>query len=468
MSLYLYLTETDQLRNMTVRRNTYSTQIETLERGVGEALDALSLFVDICNGTQESGLRSYDCHVADCGCHYRADMLIYLIQHYGGDRNKLMEIENYVSQLHQVSKRISEVQEKFKTMTNPREMCSALGIDVHAETVESLHTKLGIQVDSNGWYNNSTDTWDPNNPWMVCKFLTFAYVLRKYMKITMIDGNLIGRLHIKELGGNRVRKEFLEMQKCVSGLSMSYIQCIHEELQLPPMIKSLIEKTIAKSPKEVTTCSTYVGFMPLAWRWQLQKQNILVHIRRFCQEGFHNNYFVLRSHYQPKNQKMKGHKGEGKQFPPWSWDFEQVDHQELIARRSYHGSSLIIAGNSFDGYIDGYLQRMADTNCRKHDEDCEENTNHCKQLLKRDFTDILLHNIAQHEPYPFQYDEEKWETTLRDHCGEQFEEYKTYARNADSLGCGRKMDLFTIQHISAENAVSYVSLMQKMEKAVSL
>jgi hypothetical protein len=156
-----------------------------------------------------------------------------------------------------------------------------------------------------------------------------------------------------------------------------------------------------------------------------------------------------------------------------SWDLTHVTGAELDDLRQSSRPHIVISGNSIDGETTEYMARLPTT--RLHDDDtCEDNAQHCRDLLASDQDRNVLAIFADHRHYGFALsgEEEKQGEDAVVHSimneaapglSQQLQASKAEARE---LGTGPSLKLFMWQHVVLESPGRFLQLLDEHDRPI--
>ncbi|KAL1919658.1 uncharacterized protein VTP21DRAFT_1589 [Calcarisporiella thermophila] len=526
MSVYLFAEPFEPIYSKQIKRGQYAAHVEDIKRGITNTIEALQQFIRLCLGDYSGGgSLAFDAHVGDCGCQYRACMILELLEIYSNDRTLIAKLINMIRELENLREQATLHLIKLNKLLPPKQ----LGLNGKEETVPTLQQKLQLilQRDSEEDLPEQiiptidaqfTPVWQPYNSWFTTKFLAFCYVLRKYKIIVSENGTVTHRLHLKELGGKKVANEFKTMQSYISLLSVEYVKTKSSELGLPNPLNKLIENAKASSAKNIYATPCFLGFIPIRALWFYRRVPILLHLRRFCNEGYHDNFIFVESLYtgncgidssvsdtsstDGNNQAFnfnfhnKFNFDESLATPSssllehYGWRLSLLASSEQFAANKINGikgspkssfsaieaisstSCIVMTANSIDGTYNDYYQRTTSQFESRHcDHACMDNLSLVDAVLHCDFDEILTHFFAQHEQYPFAtegtdqtIEDSPLHNSMKAYAPGLRDEYLNLRARADELGCGRNMHLMSFQHVFSEQPLRYAHIIANMLK----
>lgn len=146
---------------------------------------------------------------------------------------------------------------------------------------------------------------------------------------------------------------------------------------------------------------------------------------------------------------------------------------ELEELRRSSRPHIIISGNSLDGETAEYMKRLPTT--RLHDDDtCEDNVQHCKDLLASDQDRNVLAIFADHRHYGFALSGEEGQRgedsvvhgIMDDAAPGLSQQLRVSKEEARELGTGPTMKLFMWQHVVVESPGRYLQLLDEHDRPV--
>ncbi|CAG8831940.1 10325_t:CDS:2, partial [Gigaspora margarita] len=220
----------EALYDKLLNRTTFLHHINDLQRGIYEAKQAISLFTEMCRGLKTPSGLLFDCSADDSACQIRADMIRHYLHYYSQNTQLLDKIDFYIEQLSTLQCRIPDIQKAISAnLKVPIKFVNCPVLSQRRHTIGSFQEGFNLFIHL---YQNENDmsTWDPNNILITIKFISYTFILHKYMKLS-IDKAVLRYVHdVKHLGGYRVQLEFKEMKRCISMLSMSYLTYISSSI----------------------------------------------------------------------------------------------------------------------------------------------------------------------------------------------------------------------------------------------
>ncbi|KAH4133223.1 hypothetical protein HBH98_189770 [Parastagonospora nodorum] len=336
----------------------------------------------------------------------------------------------------------------------------------------------------------TSDYWEPWDWHQVVHFLVYSYVLSKYKHFTVraqvyganINPQSAFDCSNKLLDGNfphpcqpptkrPIELEFAALQSYLSDCSCAWLSSTSRVFSPDrQLMASLLEKSKRTSAKGVSSVSCYIGYLVLRELWAQTSPPVMIVSRRYCSHGFHKNIFrasicVLDVKHR---QNMESVIREN-----ISWDLTHVTGAELDDLRQSSRPHIVISGNSIDGETAEYMARLPTT--RLHDDDtCEDNAQHCKDLLASDQDRNVLAIFADHRHYGFALsgEEEKQGEDAVVHSimdeaapglSQQLQASKAEARE---LGTGPSLKLFMWQHVVLESPGRFLQLLDKHDRPI--
>jgi hypothetical protein len=155
------------------------------------------------------------------------------------------------------------------------------------------------------------------------------------------------------------------------------------------------------------------------------------------------------------------------------WDLTHVTGVELDELRQSSRPHIVISGNSLDGETAEYMERLPTT--RLHtDENCEDNMQHCKELLASDQDRNVLAIFADHRHYGFALSGKEGEQgedavvhgIMDDVAPGLSKQLQASKEEARELGTGPSMKLFMWQHVILESPGRYLQLLDEFDRPI--
>ncbi|KAF0546340.1 hypothetical protein F8M41_001443 [Gigaspora margarita] len=444
MALYLFTFKGEALYDKELSRTTFLHHINDLQRGIYDAKQAASLFTEMCRGLKTLSGLPFDCSADDSACHIRANMIQHYLHYYSENTQLLNKIDFYMEQLSTLQYRIPDIQEAVSTnLKVPVKLVTCPILSQKRHTIGSFQEgfKLFIRLHQNEIDNMTRSTWDPNNILTTIKFISYTFILHKYMKLSIDKAVVRDVLDLELLSGGRVRREFIEMKRCITMLSMSYLIYISSSIMPAYNFKSLL-LNVSIEVRGKICCPIFLSFLSLMFNWKAVHTNILLHGRRFCLHGYHDNFWLIRSRKHnslDRNSNIKLN---------YHWEVNLVKNNVSIYQK--YSPAIIIAANSLNGSLEDYINLIRQPKIHRHDDiSCTENLEFIESIQKHDFQDIVLHYAAKHKQHVVSsIKSDRWTETLKAISPEIWRIYQRYNQNSSNS--------LIIQHVFCDDILEYI------------
>lgn len=359
-----------------------------------------------------------------------------------------------------------------------------------SDNTSTEHIEKRSEVPSVVFAEASSDYWEPWDWHQVVHFLVYSYVLSKYKHFTIranvyganINPQLAFQFGHQLLDGKfshpyqpptkkPIEQEFSVLQSYLSDLSCSWLSSTSRMFSPDRhLMTSLLDKSKRTSAKGVSSVSCYLGYLVLRELWAQTSTPLMVVSRRYCSHGFHKNIFRASLRVSDINSSQNMDSVIRNNI---SWDLAQVTGIELDEFRQSSRPHIVICGNSLNGETTDYLKRLPLT--RLHEDDhCDDNIQHCKDILSSNQDRNVLAIFADHRHYAFalpgeegNHGEEAVIHSLMDDIApglsKQLQASKEEARE---LGTGPSLKLFMWQHVALEAPGRFLSLLDQVNRPI--
>ncbi|KAI9723331.1 MAG: hypothetical protein M1812_001214 [Candelaria pacifica] len=360
-------------------------------------------------------------------------------------------------------------------------------------SLSTLADGRAVSLENNGLL---ATTWDLHDSRMLVRYLVFTYILSKYKRFCRLHGVVGARIDLDAPGNyafemvrndvdlsnihykhpkipGRTVLEIRNLQAWVSDLSCAWLQALASPAVTQSGLGRLLAKTTQKSPKNLTVMPTYVGYLLLRELWAKNSEIIVMVSRRFCDHGFHTNFFLAR---------LKFVQSEGKRYQDHPhtigqhviWELQHVTPEMLLESRYQAKPCIIGMGVSIDGSYSDYMAASSPDSPRKqpHDcHDCANNQAHVSDMLNTDHDRLALAFFAHHKHYSFplgkDIDEADFvEDNMREEVPFLAEHWQKSVDEAESLGTATSLRVFEWQHILLESKARIVKRMALQKDAM--
>ncbi|KAI9760485.1 MAG: hypothetical protein M1835_000153 [Candelina submexicana] len=390
---------------------------------------------------------------------------------------------------HSAPRMMSDYEKLFPSMTY-----KAAESDAHSpqriSSVIKVETSLSILTDIRAEPQESNGllatTWDLHDSRVLVRFIVYTYILSKYKRFCRLQDVVGARIDLDAPGNygfelvrnnlalsninykhpkipGRTVIEVRNLQAWISNFSCAWLQAIASPAMTQSGLGRLLAKTTQKSPKNLTVMSTYVGYLLLRELWAKNRETIVLVSRRFCDQGFHNNFFLARLELIESD-------GEKCDDPSHTlgqhivWRLQQVKPETLLNSQDQADPHIIGMGVSIDGSYLDYMAASSPTSSRTHTHDCHDcpnNLTHISDMVNADHDRLALAVFAHHKHYAFPLGKDINEADfVAEHMREEVpslaEHWQKSVNESESLGTGTSLRVFKWQHILLESKARIV------------
>ncbi|CAG8831939.1 10324_t:CDS:2 [Gigaspora margarita] len=179
------------------------------------------------------------------------------------------------------------------------------------------------------------------------------------------------------------------------------------------------------------------------FNWQADHTNFLLHGRRFCLHGYHDNFWLIRSQNQDNSLSRNSDINFNNQW-------EAILVKNNISIYQMYSPAIIIAAISLNGAPEDYIDLIRQPKVHKHDDiSCAENLKLIESVQKHDFQDIIFQNAAQHKQYVVSsIKTDRWTETLQAFSPEVWGIYQKYNKKSSNS--------LIIQHVYCDDILEYI------------
>ncbi|KAF2677136.1 hypothetical protein K458DRAFT_447123 [Lentithecium fluviatile CBS 122367] len=400
-------------------------------RGASDSVDALQLFLKLLHEEEvdktSPGYLAFDAHVGDTSCQLRACMLLEILNRYRQHGSSAME----VCSIEQTIERLKKVIENARTFC--QNICN---LAVTKATPETLGmSKHGMSIDEILQRLEWTEIRTPRRSQELSNPTLF------YSVASSVVSRSTSRDRSSE-GGVGNTNTIASSATSISDAAPT--EQNEKQLEAPSIV-------FAEASSDYWE----------PWDWHQ-----VVHFLVYSYILSKYKHFIIRDINSRQNMESVIRENI-------CWDLSQVTDAELDELRQSCRPHIVVCGNSLDGETAEYLERLPTTKLHM-DDNCEENMQHCKDLLASDQDRNVLAIFADHRHYAF---------PLLGEEGKQGEDAVIYGimddvapglskqlqaskGEARELGTGPSMKLFMWQHVALEAPGRFLQLLDEVDRPI--
>ncbi|KAH8722518.1 hypothetical protein GQ44DRAFT_751307 [Phaeosphaeriaceae sp. PMI808] len=399
-------------------------------RGASDAVDALQLFLKLLNEKEADkaspGYLAFDAHVGDTSCQLRACMLLEILNRYRQHGSSAMEVCSIEQTIKRLKKVIENARIFCKDVCNLAVTKSApetLGMSKHGMTIDEILQRLEWTE-----LRTSRHSQDVSNPILSCSVAS-SVVSRSTSRDRSSEGSV----------GNT---------NTIASSATSISDAIPTEQNEKQLgVPSIVFAEASSSYWE-------------PWDWHQ-----VVHFLVYSYTLSKYKHFTIRANVRQNVESIIREN--------ICWDLNQVTDTELDELRQSSRPHIIVCGNSLDGETAEYLERLPTAKIHK-DNNCEENKQHCKNLLASDQDRNVLAIFADHRHYAFPLPSEEGKQgedaviygIMDDVAPGLSKQLQASKKEARELGTGPSMKLFMWQHVALETPGRFLQLLEEDDRPI--
>ncbi|EAT79371.2 hypothetical protein SNOG_13044 [Parastagonospora nodorum SN15] len=433
-------------------------------RGGNDAIDALQLFLKLLRENEfdvnSPGYMAFDAHVGDTSCQLRACMLLEIFNRYRQHVSSTTEVRFIEQTIDHLKKVVDNAHTFCKEVCNmgvSKKGPAALGMSKQGMSIDEILRKIG-------WT-------EPKKPERTQEISNTALVVSVASSVASPSVSQASASRISVGSTNTSASDTasisqidpIDLQEERANFpSVVYAEATSdywEPWDWHQVVHFLVYSYVLSKYKHFTVRAQVFAKLPLRLQLRLAELYIPNILTRSTVDG---------QVYVKHRQNMESVIREN-----ISWDLTHVTGAELDDLRQSSRPHIVISGNSIDGETAEYMARLPTT--RLHDDDtCEDNAQHCKDLLASDQDRNVLAIFADHRHYGFALsgEEEKQGEDAVVHSimdeaapglSQQLQASKAEARE---LGTGPSLKLFMWQHVVLESPGRFLQLLDKHDRPI--
>jgi len=213
---------------------------------------------------------------------------------------------------------------------------------------------------------------------------------------------------------DRVKKTFLvkeeeAVQVWLSNLTADWSISLAKEVGLSESMQRVLKNSIMISPRQIACVASHPSIVPIRAEWLLRGTPILMLIRRFCSQGYHNTFYRVIPNKSAWSFLPPVKNVRAVELGRQSWfSIQPVTDLEVRTAPWSTTPHFVLVSNSIDGTNGEFYDRIAEEGYGDagapwpHDcADCEEHNAYLPKVLESNFAGIVMSFFGQHDQYPF-------------------------------------------------------------------
>ncbi|KAH7350328.1 hypothetical protein BKA66DRAFT_516482 [Pyrenochaeta sp. MPI-SDFR-AT-0127] len=408
-------------------------------RGASDAVDALQLFLKLLNEEEidksSPGYLAFDAHVGDTSCQLRACMLLEILNRYRQQGSSAMEAR-HIQRTIEILKKVIE-----NARTLCQDICNLAATKAAPETLEI--SKHGMTIDEILQRLEWTDLRTP---------------------------------HRNQKGSNAT--QFSSAPSSVVSRSTSRDRLSEGSVgntnTIASSATSISDATPVEQHEKQSEIPSIVFAEASSDYWEPWDWHQVVHFLVYSYILSKYKHFIVRANTSDDQVNINSRPNiESVIRENICWDLSQVTDAALDELHQSCRPHLVICGNSLDGETAEYLERLPTARLHK-DDNCEDNVQHCRDLLASDQDRNVLAIFADHRHYAFPLTGEEGslgEDTviygiMDDVAPGLSKQLQASKEEARELGTGPSMKLFMWQHVALEAPGRFLHLLHKADRPI--